>query len=514
MNSQISNLKTRPPIVVVMGHIDHGKTTLLDYIRKTEVAKGESGGITQHIGAYQANHNGKPITFIDTPGHEAFFKMRSRGAKIADIAILVVAADDGVKPQTKESILTIKEAKIPFVVAINKIDKESADLDRVKNELAGEEIFLEGRGGNIPFAEISAKNGQGVSNLIETVLLLSELEDLKGDMGKNAEGVIIESHLDAKRGITATVLIKEGVLKKNQFVSAGEAVAKIIILEDFNGGSVDNAGPSDPVLIVGFSSIPSVGLRLRAFSSQKEALLCAKESEKEISTPPPPEWADGGGKNLNSILEEKLPEVGVVVKSDTAGSAEAIVGEIQKLKRDFFNLKILRAEAGDVSDDDIKLASSSKNPIVMSFRVKVSLPTQDLADKMRVGIWNFSIIYDIYDFLKNKIEEILPPQSASKILGRAKVLRIFPPPAGGKGKNQIIGGKVIEGSLEKGSKFLILRRSNKIGEGKIENLQMGKVDAQVVETSREFGAKISSSVEIVPGDEIEVFKEEITKRKL
>lgn len=500
MNSQTSNLKPRPPIVVVMGHIDHGKTTLLDYIRKTEVATGESGGITQHIGAYQAKHNEKLITFIDTPGHEAFSKMRSRGARVADIAILVVAADDGVKPQTKESILTIKEAKIPFVVAINKIDKESADTEKVKNDLATEEIFLEGRGGNVPFVEISAKTGQRVDYLLETILLLAELEDIKADPQKNAEGVIIESHLDSKRGITATILIEDGVLKKNQFIAAGEAMAKVIIFEDFNGKSIESAGPSDPALILGFDATPKVGSEFRAFLSQKEALEYAIKSKKETKEK----------TFFASKSEEVLPEVGIVIKSDTAGSAEAIEGEIEKLKRDYYILKILRADAGDVSPDDIKIAASSKNPLVVAFRVKVALPTKDLGEKMGVGIWNFEVIYDIYEFLKTKIENILPPESTKKILGRAKILKIFP----SMGKNQIVGGKVLDGILEKGAKFLIFRRANKIGEGRVDNLQVGKIDAQKTEAGREFGAKIMSSIDIVPGDELEAFKEEEIKRKL
>lgn len=504
MNFQASNLKTRPPIVVVMGHIDHGKTTLLDYIRKTEVASGESGGITQHIGAYKALHNEKTITFIDTPGHEAFSKMRSRGARVADIAILVVAADDGVKPQTKESILTIKDAKIPFLVAINKIDKETADPEKVKNELAGEEIFLEGRGGNVPFVEISAKSGQGVSRLLETILILAELEDLKANPEKNAEGIVIESHLDKKRGVTATMLVKDGTLKKNYFISAGGATAKIKIFEDFKGFSIENAKPSDPVLVVGFDKTPQVGFEFQSFLSQNEALEHAQGFKQKTKI------------TLSSAVktEKELQSVGIVIKSDTVGSAEALVSEIQKLRRDFYELKILRAEAGEVSDDDIKLAGSSKNPLVVAFRVKVPVSSRDLGDKIGVNIWSFNIIYDVYDFLKSKIEKILPPEKVIKILGKAKILKIFPSPGGGRGKGQIIGGKVLDGFLEKEAKFFVLRRSSKIGEGKIENLQVGKIDAQKAEIGREFGAKSVSSIEIVSGDELEVLKEETEERKL
>lgn len=504
LENKNSGLVTRPPIVVVMGHIDHGKTTLLDYIRKTDVAAFESGGITQHIGAYQVNHNEKLITFIDTPGHEAFSKMRSRGARVADVAILVVAADDGVKPQTKESISAIKNAKIPFLVAINKIDKESSDPEKVVRELAQEEIFLEGKGGSVPFAEISAKNGQGVDNLLETVLLLSELEDIKSNLEKNAEGVIIESHLDSKRGITATVLVTDGILQKNQFVVAGKATTKVLIFEDFNGFAIESAYPSTPVLIVGFDSMPPVGSEFKTFLSQKEALEYAEKFAKEVR------FSSKNSAAKFSESEEELPEVSIVIKSDTEGSGEAILNEIEKLKRDYFNLKILRTQAGDVSDDDIKLVRSSKNPLIVAFRVKISPSVKDFGEKMGVGIWNFEVIYDIYEFLKNKIEDILPPKISKTILGKAKILKIFP----SAGKNQIIGGKVLEGLLERGSKFFVLRRSNQIGEGKIENLQVGKIDAEKTETNREFGAKVISLVDIVPGDELEAFREDAIKIKL
>ena len=494
-----NNLVVRPPIVVVMGHIDHGKTTLLDYIRKTDVTTGESGGITQHIGAYQIEIGSNKITFIDTPGHEAFSKMRSRGAKIADIAILVVAGDDGVKPQTKESILTIKEAKIPFVVAINKIDKESADLERVKNELAGEEVFLEGRGGNVPFVEISAKTGQGVSQLLETVILLSELEDLSADLGKNARGVIVESHLDSKRGITATLLILEGTLKKNQFIFTNETVSKVRIFEDFNGNSIDSAGPSSPVLVVGFASIPKVGLEFQSFVSQEKAIEFASNSVENKNN-----------KKVDTQKFNGLPEICLVIKSDTAGSIEAILSEIEKLKRDYFNLKILRADVGDVSDDDIKLSGSSKNSLVVAFRVKFSSFVRDFSQKIGIEIRNFDVIYDIYEFLKNKIEEMLPSEIVKTILGKAKVLKIFP----FSGKGLVVGGKVVGGSLEKGSKFIILRRAGKIGEGRVENLQTAKINIEKVEAGKEFGAKIVCSIDVMPGDELEIFKEEEIKRKI
>jgi len=497
-----ANLATRPPIVVVMGHIDHGKTTLLDYIRKTEVASGESGGITQHIGAYQALHDGKIITFIDTPGHEAFSKMRSRGAKVADIAVLVVAADDGVKPQTKESILTIQESKTSFVVAINKADKESADPERVKNELAVEGVFLEGRGGNVPVVEISAKTGLGVSGLLETILLMAEVEDLKADTKKMAEGVIIESHHDSKRGSTATVLIRDGILKKGEYVAAANTFAKVKILEDFAGNSLDTALPSAPALVVGFSKIPQVGSEFKTFFLQKEALdfSVSAFSEKKSET----------RFVASAVSDSKKPEIGIIIKSDTEGSGEAIAGELSKLRRDFFELKILRTSAGDVSEDDMRLAASSKNPLVVVFKVKIKPEAKELGERFGIKISKFDIIYEVYDSVKLEIEEILPPEVNKSIVGKAKILKIF----GEAGKGQIIGGKVTEGVIQKGSTFSLVRRTSKIGEGKIENLQMGKINADKIEKGKEFGAKVVSSIGTAPGDEFEVFFEETIKRKL
>ena len=355
-------MQSRPPIVVIMGHIDHGKTTLLDYIRKSSVASsevgppsvaaGEAGGITQHIGAYEVDHPStgsgqvKKITFLDTPGHEAFAKMRSRGAKVADIAILVVAADDGVKPQTKEALETIKNAKIPFVVAINKIDRPAADLEKVKNELATEQVFLEGRGGTVPYAEISAKQGIGIDHLLEVILLLAEMESIAADPKSFASGLVIESHRDSKRGVTSTLLIINGTLKKGEYVVAGEAVAKVRILENFKGEVMDSAGPSQPAVVVGFDKTPQVGAEFKTFFAQKDALLASLASAGK----------NASQKQSETKTTKETPStiLGLVVKTDVLGSAEAILHEIEKLKNEKLELKILRAGAGDLSEDDIK----------------------------------------------------------------------------------------------------------------------------------------------------------------
>ncbi len=476
-----------------MGHIDHGKTTLLDYIRKSNVAAKESGGITQHIGAYEAESGGKKITFIDTPGHEAFSKMRGRGAKVADIAILVVAADDGVKPQTKEALEAIKNAKIPFLVAVNKIDKPNANLERVKNELAEAGVFLEGRGGNVPYAEISAKAGTNVPHLLETLLLMAEMENLKSDESLPASGVIIESHLDSKRGITATLLVREGTLKKGESVLAGDALAKARIFENFAKKTITEAGPSSPAVVVGFDKLPLVGAEFRAFKSQKEA----EAARRTISLGEKPSFS---GDSKPGFKEGDI-SLGLVIKTDVLGSAEAILHEINKLKNDKIDFKILRAEAGDISEDDVKLASSASNSLVLGFKVSLAGEVRELGERLGVTIAIFEIIYEISDFIKEKIVKLAPPMLENKIVGRAKVLKIFKD----SGKNQVIGGRVLEGFLKKGTGFYVLRRGNKIGEGKFENLQSGRADAHKIEEG-EFGALVNSKVAILTGDELENFE--------
>ena len=364
------NLETRPPIVVVLGHVDHGKTTLLDYIRKTNVAAKESGGITQHIGAYQVRHNDKLITFIDTPGHEAFSQMRSRGAKVADIAILVVAAEEGVKPQTKEVISHIKEFEIPVVVAINKIDRPGANPQKVIGELAKEGIIVEAQGGKIPSVNVSAKTGQGVDELLEILLLVAEMEELKANPKKAGEGVVIEAYLNSQRGPSATFLVLDGTFKVGQWIACGNTYGKVKILENFKGEKIEEAFPSMPVIIIGLNEVPMVGERFMVVESEEIAQGLLKELPASESPHPglPPEGLGKEIKQLNLIL-----------KADVQGSLEAIEGIIKNIQQDNLKINILKSEAGDISESDIKLAYST-GASVIGFRIKTPSLISDLAE--------------------------------------------------------------------------------------------------------------------------------------
>ncbi len=497
----------RPSIVVVMGHIDHGKTTLLDTIRKSNIASREAGGITQHIGAYIVAHGDKRITFIDTPGHEAFVQMRLRGTVVADTAVLVVAADDGVRPQTKEALGAIAAAKIPYCVAINKIDKPNADPERAKNDLAADGVFLEGRGGTIPYAEISAKKNIGIDGLLEIILLLAELEELRYDPLALASGAVIESHRDPKRGVTAMLLVRNGVLYKNDLVVAGMSFAKGRILENFKGESADAIRASEPAVVVGFDELPEVGSEFVAFRDQKEALVyrAAALLHKSAQTS-----AETGSGQIQSEEERKRVVVSVIFKTDTEGSGEALVHETEKIQGDGFMINILRAASGDVSVDDITLAASAKNAVIIAFGVGYKQGARELAEKWNIAQTQCTIIYDVTDFLKKHIEELLPAEVKRTAVGKARVLKIFKE----EEKKQIVGGKVLEGTAKKGLRFSLVRKDIVIGDGKTENIQQRTIAVSEVGAGEEFGALISASTLVAPGDILHFFEEETTKRIL
>ena len=499
------NLVLRQPIVVVMGHVDNGKTTLLDYIRKTSVAEKESGGITQHIGAYEAALTDKKgdqrkITFVDTPGHEAFSKMRARGARVADVAILVIAAEEGLKPQTKEALEAIKTAGIPFIIALNKIDKPSSNPDKVKKELGDANVIIEEWGGKTPLVPISAKTGEGVEDLLEMILILSDLEDLKADPSARASGLVVESHLDSKRGNTATLIIQNGTLKKGDFVVCGRSFATVRIFEDFAGHSIEEAIFGQPVRVVGFNEPPEVGLTFGAVKTKKEAEVIAQKAKAAASA---------AAKTNGETVEKKFT-IPVIIKADVAGSAEALENEIRKLESERLTINILKKTVGPITEDDVKMASGAANTLIIGFRVSVEKTAAGLAERYGIGIKTFEIIYEVADWLKEELTNRLPEEIIEKEIGKAKILKIFKQGA----KDQIIGGRGTSGFIANGKKFIIKRRGNPIGDGRIQELEQGKSKTSQVEESKEFGARINSKTAMAEGDEIEAVDEEKIKAQI
>lgn len=488
------NNSVRPPVVAIMGHVDHGKSTLLDYIRKTNVVESEKGGITQCISAYEVVHKDekgveKKITFLDTPGHEAFSQMRERGAKIADIAILVVSAEDGVKPQTIEAWKTISECKVPCIVAINKIDKEGANIEKTKTELAENEIYLEGYGGNTPFTPISAKVGTGIDELLSLILILAEVEDFTANEKEKASGFVIEAHLDPKRGIEATLIIKNGTLKSGMLVSVGDSFCSTKIMENFLGKMVKSASFSSPVSLVGFSEMPKIGGQFQSFDKKQEMEKYMKEQKEERVE----------GVNKSTANESDKTIIPIILKADVSGSLEAIEKEIVKIQSENAEFKILTSGVGPISETDIK--GIKENVIVIGFNVKANKNASDLALNTGVEIHTFDIIYKMTEWLSEQMEIRRPKIATIETTGKAKIIRPFIRTK----DRQVVGGKVVEGSINLGSTVKIMRREFEIGKGKIINLEKSKVKTSTVSEGEEFGMMIESKIEITAGDVLESF---------
>lgn len=484
----------RSPIVVVMGHVDHGKTTLLDYIRKSRVAEKETGGITQHVGAYVVE-SPKKITFIDTPGHEAFREMRSRGARVADVGVLVVAADEGVKPQTKEAIAILKEAKIPFAVAINKIDRPGKDPERVKKELSENGVQVESWGGTVPSVEVSAKSGENIDGLINVILLLAELEELSGDPAKPAEGVVIESHRDSRRGATATILIRDGSLARGNFVVIDGAISSVKILEDFQGNAVDEVSLSDPVRIAGLAEVPEVGSDIRAFPSKAEAEAYAASHQKQTV-------------RTVAESEEGKSYINIILKADFSGSREAIEGVLAGMQLPDIGLRMIRSEVGDINDSDLQLALSSTNVVLIGFKVKFPPHLAEQAKQNGVAVITGEIIYEIFDSLKTAIAHLIPAEIRENIIGKLKVLKFFKQ----EKSKQVIGGRVIEGKLQPGALLRVIRKDVVQGKGKIFGLQERKQAVQEVAEGNECGLLVEADMLIAENDILEAYKEERIER--
>ncbi|MEK7527290.1 MAG: translation initiation factor IF-2 [Patescibacteria group bacterium] len=497
----------RPPVVVVMGHIDHGKSTLLDYIRKTNVTVQETGGITQHIGAYEAVHKdaeGKEhhITFLDTPGHAAFAGIRSRGASVADVAILVVSAEDGVKPQTLEALACIKKCAIPFIVAINKIDKPNADVERTKNNLAENEIYIEGYGGDVPWTAISAKTGEGIGELLDLVLLAANIRGLKSESTKAVLGIIIEVNHDAKRGSSATAIIKEGTLKKSDFVIAENAYSSLRTMENFRAEPLGEAQPGQPVRIIGWHGEPQIGAELKTAKTKKEAEKLAESFLEKIKKAPTP--AGTGSESQPESVGKGTATVAVIIKADVAGSLEAIEHELEKIKEEKLKIKILAGGVGEITEGDIKLAATgaiTERAIIIGFNVKIDTNAKAAAERLGVQVEFFDIIYKLSEWLEIFIATRRPKVTTEEMTGRAKILKIF---SQNKDK-QIIGGRVEEGALSPGAIVKILRREAEIGRGKIRGLQQQKNAIQEAKKDTEFGALVEAKIEIATGDRLEAF---------
>lgn len=483
----------RPPIIAVMGHIDHGKSTLLDYILKTNVVAKEAGGITQRVGAYEVIHtdkNGKAskITFIDTPGHSAFSGIRERGATLADIAILVVSAEEGVKPQTLEALKYILEAETPYVVAMTKIDKEGANVERTKISLAENEVYLEGYGGTVPNVAVSSKTGEGIPELLDTILLMAEMEELKGDPSLPAEGRIVEAHLDPKKGMTATVIIENGTMTKGTFLSSENSCTPVRAIESFTGKNIESASFSSPVLVRGWSNMPKVGAKFVTLNSKKEAE--AKSLEKFVEK-----------KRVQTDDSDKRISFDIVLKADASGSLEALEKEIMKLNSDKLKIDITSKGVGNISESDVKAASALKNPILFGFNVSADVQAIASAERLNIPIEIFDIIYKLIERIETEVKVRTPKTEQDEVTGKAKILKVF-----SKEKDrQIVGGRVEVGTLTAGSVFKIMRRENEIGRGKIRGLEHLKVKSSEVSKGMEFGTMIEAKIEVVPGDMIETF---------
>jgi len=479
----------RPPVIAVMGHIDHGKSSLLDYIREANIVAGEAGGITQHVAAYIALHAGRPVTFLDTPGHEAFKTLRERGAAAADIAILVVAADEGVMPQTLDALAAITEAGIPYIVAITKIDKNNADIGHTKNSLIEHGIYIEGMGGDIAYALISSKTGEGISELLDLVLLASDLAELTADQEASATGFVLESTQDPKRGASATLIVKDGTLNLGGFVVAGDAYAPIRFIEDFRGTRVEQAGPSEPTRISGFSSLPAAGSLFSIAKSKKEAEALAKEHAKELAATPE-----------RTILAEGMTELPLVVKTDVAGSIDAIVHELKKITHERATVRIISSGVGSVSETDVKTAYAS-GAIIVAFNVSIDSIATELALRDNISILSFSIIYELSAKVKELLEERVPALAGEQELGRALVLKAFST----SGKKQVLGARYVSGALSVGARVKLVRKGEEIGRGSINNLQQARADVKEIHTEGDFGTEVECREQAAYGDEIVAF---------
>src|SRR4051794_13719486 len=507
-----ADLAPRPPVVTIMGHVDHGKTSLLDAIRETQVAAGEAGGITQHIGAYQATHDGKTITFLDTPGHEAFTAMRARGSKTADIAIIVVAADDGVKPQTEEAIDHAKAADVPMLVAVNKIDKEGADPVRTRTEMAQKGINPSEWGGDIEFVDVSAKTKQGLEDLLETIQVVADLQELKANPKADASGVVIESKLDPGRGPVVTVLIHRGTLKVGDAVVAGSHWGRVRAMSDFLGERVKEAKPGDPVEVLGFDGVPEAGEYVHVVENDRRARQLATERAQRLKTEA---LARRSGRKVSledvfkRAQEGELKELPLVIKGDVAGSVEALEDEIAKLPQQEVTVNVIHRGVGGINESDVMLAAAS-DAIVIGFNVRPVGEAAAIADREGVEIRSYSVIYRVTDELRAAMEGLLEPEEVEETVGTAEVRQTFRASRIGV----IAGSYVTDGTVRRGAKVRLVRDGTIVYTGEIESLRRFNDDVREVAAGFECGIVLRNFQDVKEGDVMEVFQTRQVEREL
>ncbi len=497
------DLMPRDPVVVVMGHVDHGKTSLLDAVRKTNVVSGEAGGITQHIGAYRVNLNGRDITFLDTPGHAAFTSMRARGAQATDVAILVVAADDGIMPQTIEAINHAKAAEIPIIVAVNKMDKETANPDRIMQQLTEYELIPEEWGGSTIVCPISAKRGDGIDNLLEMVLLTADMEDLKANPNRRASGIVIEAKLDRGRGPVATVLVQNGTLKSGDIIIAGTSVGRVRAMTDENGKQLKTAGPSVPVEIIGLSEVPGAGDQFHAVEDERmarELVEQRKHNEKLEAS-----QNIGGKVSLEDLFSQiqqgEMKDLNIIVKADVQGSAEAVKASLEKLTNDEVRVRVIHSAVGAVNESDIMLASAS-NAIIVGFNVRPDSNASNEAARLGIDMRMYRIIYDCIEEMKAAMKGLLAPKFKEEVIGHAEIRQTFKVSKVGT----IAGCYVTDGKITRNSSIRVVRDGIVIHEGELASLKRFKDDAKEVLSNFECGLNVEKFNDIKEGDIIEAYE--------
>jgi translation initiation factor IF-2 len=498
------SLEDRPPVVTIMGHVDHGKTSLLDAIRETEVAAGEAGGITQHIGAYQVHHEKKTITFLDTPGHAAFTAMRARGAKVTDIAVVVVAADDGVMPQTKEAIDHARAADVPILIAVNKIDKDGAQPDRVRNELAADGLTPEDWGGETVYCDVSAKTHEGLDNLLDMILLVTELEELGANPDAPASGTVIESQLDPGRGPVVSILVQRGTLKVGDALVAGSQWGRVKAMHDFMGDRVESAGPGMPVEVLGFDGVADAGEFVQAVENDRRARQLAQERANRLKTEA---LARRGARKVSleevfsRVQEGDIKELNIVLKADVSGSLEALQDEIAKVPQEQVGINIIHSQTGGINESDVMLASAS-DAIIIGFNVRPLADARKAADREGVDVRTYSVIYKITEDLRNAMEGMLEAVEVEEILGEAEIKQTFKASKVGR----IAGCVVTEGKVARDASVRLVREGTVIWDGKLGSLRRFKDNVQEVEEGQECGIVLDGYADVKEGDMLEFFK--------